>query len=395
MTVVTTRLDRLDAYQQHFTSTILETRERKGVQQVRLEASAFYPTAGGQACDTGWLDGANVTAVSEDDDGNLWHAVDSRLETGEEVMGQIDWMRRLEHMQQHTGEHILGQAFYRLERHVVAVSMEHAVCTLDLSGEVSWELAMRAELDANEAIWAAHPISTYELSDNQLETVPLRRAPKVSGLVRVVQIGTGLRDAFDYSACGGTHLHNSAEVGMLKIFKLERVRGTDTRVFFNCGSRLLGDYRFKHDFVAALGLRFSTALETVPIRTNAMLEELERSKREVAHLRGALALEISKSLTSPLSVLQLEDASLLPDLAKIVISRDGQIAILGAMDGGKAILTVACGKDVSIKAGELLKIGLAHIDGRGGGKPELAQGSGSRVEGLTAALEAMRAAASS
>jgi alanyl-tRNA synthetase len=247
---MTIRLDRADPYQQYFTSTILETRERKGVQQVRLGASAFYPTAGGQTCDTGWLGDTRVTGVSEDDDGSIWHAVEGKLEIGAEVTGQLDWVRRLEHMQQHTGEHILGQAFYRLERHVVAVSMEHAVCTLDLSGEVSWELAMRAEQHANEAIWAAHPISTYELPDDQLENVPLRRAPKVSGLVRVVQIGD-----YDHSACGGTHLKNSAEVGMLKIFKLERMRGVDTRAFFNCGSRLLGDYRFKHDFVAALGLR--------------------------------------------------------------------------------------------------------------------------------------------
>ena len=392
MNAMTTRLDRLDAYQQHFTSTILETRERKGVLEVRLTASAFYPTAGGQACDTGWIDGANVAAVSEDDDGNLWHAVDRHLEIGEEVMGQIDWARRLDHMQQHTGEHILGQAFYRFKHHVVAVSMEHAVCTLDLAGGVSWELAMRAELIANETIWAAHPISTYELPDTQLETVPLRRAPKVSGLVRVVQIGTGFRDAFDYSACGGTHLKSSAEVGLLKIFKLERVRGHDTRVFFNCGSRVLSDYRFKHDFISGLGLHFSTALEAVPARTNAMLEELERSKREVAGLRGRLAQEIAKGLTSPLIVLQLEDASLLPELAKIMISRAGSIALLGAIDNGKAMLTVACGTGATVKAGDLLKIGLPLIDGRGGGKPELAQGSGSRVEGLAAALEAMRAA---
>ena len=391
MTVVTTRLDRLDAYQQHFTSTVVETRERKGVQEIRLEGSAFYPTAGGQACDTGWLGTARVINVTEEN-GSVWHAIDGSLELNAEVTGQLDWARRLDHMQQHTGEHILGQAFYRLERHVVAVNMEHAVCTLDLAGAVGWELAMQAEQSANEAIWAAHPISTYELTDAQLERVPLRRAPKVSGLVRVVQIGTGFREAFDYSACGGTHLRSSAEVGMLKIFKLERIRGTDTRVFFNCGSRLLSDYRSKHDFVAALGLRFSAALEAVPTRTNAMLEELERAKREIAHLRNALALEIAKGLTDSLSVLQLEDASLLPDLAKIVVSKAGQIAILGAVDGGKAMLAVACGTGASAKAGDLLRVGLPHIDGRGGGKAELAQGSGLRVEGFAAALEAMRAA---
>ena len=126
-----------------------------------------------------------------------------------------------------------------------------------------------------------------------------------------------------------------------------------------------------------------------------MLEELERSKREIAHLRGALALEISQRLTDSLSVVQLEDASLLSDLAKIAVSRPGCIALLGAIQNGKAMLTVACGAGLTTKAGDLLRIGLPLIDGRGGGKPELAQGSGARVEGLAAALEAMRAAVSS
>jgi alanyl-tRNA synthetase len=290
-------------------------------------------------------------------------------------------------MQQHTGEHILGQAFFRRSKHVVAVNMEHAVCTLDLAGEVSWEAAMTAEQTANEAIWAAHRITTYEIPDTQLETVPLRRAPKVTGMVRVVQIGD-----YDYSACGGTHLQSSAEVGILKIFKLERVRGTATRVFFNCGSRLLSDYRFKHDFVASLGLRFSTALEAVPERVNVALEELVAAKREVSSLRVRLAAQIAASITEPVYVATLEDAALLPELAKVFAARPGQIAILGAMAESRAMIAVACGAGATAKAGELLKIGLPLIDGRGGGKPDLAQGSGLKPEGLGAALEAMRAA---
>ncbi len=381
------RLDRLDPYTREFDSAILETRERKGQFEVRLEASAFYPTAGGQACDTGTLGDARVLSVSEDDDGTIWHALEGTLEVGSDVHGAIAWMLRLDHMQQHTGEHILGQAFYRQDLHVVAVNMEHAVCTLDLAGDVTWAQAMQAEQTANDAIWAAHPIQTYELPDDQLETVPLRRAPKVSGMVRVVQIGD-----FDYSACGGTHLRSSAEVGMLKIFKLERIRGTDTRVFFNCGNRLLSDYRFKHDFVSHLGLRFSTALEGVPERINAQLEELTAAKREVAHLRLKLAQHIASSLTDAVNVAQLEDAALLPEVAKLIAATHGRIAILGAVSDARALLAVACGPGSNVKAGDVLKVGLPPIGGRGGGKPELAQGSGLRLEGLGAALEAMRAA---
>jgi alanyl-tRNA synthetase len=383
-----TRLDRRDAYRTEFSSVVQQIRERNGHVEVLLKETVFYPTAGGQACDTGWLGEIRVVEVSEDDDGNIWHVLEGNPPVvGAKLEGRIDWARRFDHMQQHTGEHILGQAFFRRDKHVVAVNMEHAVCTLDLAGEVSWEEVMLAEETANAAIWAAYPITTYEIPDSSLETVPLRRAPKVTGMVRVIQIGD-----YDYSACGGTHLHSSAEVGSLKIFKLERVRGTDTRIFFNCGSRLLSDYRFKHDFVSNLGLRFSTALEAVPERVNASLEELVAAKREVSSLRVRLAAQVAASVTESVYVAQLEDAALLPELAKIFAARPGQIAILGAITESRAMLAVACGAGANAKAGELLKLGLPFIDGRGGGKPDFAQGSGVKLEGLSAALEAMREA---
>jgi alanyl-tRNA synthetase len=385
---MTPRLYRLDAYQTQFTSTVLETRQRDDHTEIRLEATAFYPTAGGQACDTGVLADARVVETLEDDDGGIWHALEGNAPAlGSRISGEVDWARRRDHMQQHTGEHMLGQAFYRVDKHVVAVNMEGRVCTLDLAGDVSWDMAMEAERFTNEMIWSALPITTYEIPDTEIGRVPLRRTPKVSGLIRVVQIGE-----YDYSACGGTHLHSSAEVGMLKIFKLEKARGTDTRVYFNCGVRLLADYGFKHDFIAALGLRFSTAHERVPERTESALEESNAVKREVAALRARLAQEMAAGI-SGVVVRTLEDAALLPELAKACAAKPGVTAILGALDGSRVLLAVACGAGAAVKAGELLKLGLPFVDGRGGGRPELAQGSGSRLEGLHDALEVMRVAA--
>jgi alanyl-tRNA synthetase len=277
--------------------------------------------------------------------------------------------------------------FYRADRHVVAVNMEGKICTLDLAGDVSWDEATHAEQVANDAIWAAHPITTYEVPDTEIARIPLRRTPKVSGSIRVVQIGE-----YDHSACGGTHLRSSAEVGILKIFKLERVRGSDTRVFFNCGNRLLPDYRFKHDFVTALGLRFSTALERVPQHTMTLLEELTTARKDVANLRVKLAQTIASSHDERVVVLQLEDVALLGEVAKAFVSKPNTVAILGATDGSRVMLSVACGAGAGAKAGEVLKIGLPFVDGRGGGKPDLAQGSGSKLEGLPEALEAMRSA---
>jgi alanyl-tRNA synthetase len=353
-------------------------------QAVRLESSAFYPTAGGQACDTGTLGGVRVLATTEQD-GAIWHKLDGSLELGQTVLGTLDWARRFDHMQQHTGEHLLGQAFFRLKRHVIAVNMAHSVCTLDLGEETSWEMAMQAEEAVNQAIWASLPIQSYEIPDSQISSLPLRRTPKVSGQIRVVQIGE-----YDYSACGGTHTRTSSEVGMLKIFKLERIKSGATRVYFNCGGRLLSDYRFKHDFVSNLGLQFSTALENLPSRTQSALEELSAAKRQMALQKTKLAQYLAASFQSGVVLHELEDASMLVEVAKICTQRPNLLALLGAKEGGKAMLAVACGLGVNHNAVEVLKIGLPYIQGRGGGKPELAQGSGTNPHGLAAALEAMR-----
>jgi alanyl-tRNA synthetase len=290
----TRKLYRDDSYATTFNARVLEVNCDGDTTEVRLDRTAFYPTAGGQPHDTGVLE-AN---------GRVWRVVDVRESKGESVLthvltgsgqpeigasvtGQVDWSRRFDLMQQHTGEHILGQAFFRLSAHVIAVNMEGEVCTIDLAETVTDELALDAETIANEAVWNAHEITTYQVPDSEISSIPLRRTPKVSGLIRVVQIGD-----YDYSACGGTHMRNAAEVGIIKIYRLERVKG-GSRVYFNCGRRALEDYRWKHEFVSQLGLRFSTALENVPQRTDAALEELAQAKRDLGLMRTKYAAALA------------------------------------------------------------------------------------------------------
>ncbi len=377
---MTTKLYRQDAYQTSFSASVLEVDKNA----VRLDQTAFYPTAGGQPFDIGVLNELPVLETKEDNAGAIWHVLDGEIAVGSRVDGQINWQRRFDHMQQHTGEHILGQAFFRLKRYVIAVNMEHHICTLDLDQETDWTLALEAETLANQAIWAGYPISTYEVPDTEIASVPLRRTPKVTGLIRVVQIGD-----FDYSACGGTHTKNSGEVGILKILKLERIKGSATRVHFICGARVLEDYRFKHDFISALGLRYSSGIDKVPERTFAVLEELNQTRLEISQLRTQLAARIAAGFSKGVVVHMLEDAKLLSDLAKVCALRENLVAILGATDGTRAFITITCGSKTNQQAGELLKIGLPLIEGKGGGKSDLAQGSGSRVLGLEAALEAI------
>jgi alanyl-tRNA synthetase len=389
----TERLYRTESYARELTATVLDSSLVNGNLEVILDRTIFYPTAGGQANDLGMLEGRKVLDVRGlKSETTVVHVLEGSdmLEVGSSVTGSIDWTRRFDLMQQHTGEHILGQAFYRLEAHVIAVNMEREICTLDLEQTINEDMAFEAELAANQAIWAGHKIRCYEVHDSEISSVPLRRTPKVSGMIRVVQIGD-----YDFSACGGTHLKNSSEVGMVKILKLERIKGGATRVHFICGERCLHDYRFKHEFAVGLGLKYSTGVENVPARTEAMLDELTQSKRDLGSMRSKFAeLQFNAWLESDGSVIarELEDASLMNDLVKACSSKPGVIGMFGARVEGRAKLAIAVGPGANANAGELLKMGLEHVEGRGGGKPDVAQGSGTKPEGLTAALEAMRQA---
>jgi alanyl-tRNA synthetase len=380
---MTVQLFRSDAYMSSFIARVTEVRGLA----VCLSETAFYPGGGGQVHDLGTLNGLVVQKISLEDH-KIWHHLDSDLSLGTQVQGQLDWARRFDAMQQHTGEHLLGQAFFRLGRHVLAVNMEHSVCTLDLTEVTTWETAIQAEKIVNQMIVAALPISIYEVPDSEIQNVPLRRASKVQGLIRVVQIGD-----FDYTACGGTHTSKSSEVGLLKILKLERIKGTATRIYFNCGVRLLEDYRFKHDFISSLGLRFSSGLDQVPTRTVAALDELGQCKLEISQLRTQLAARIASSFLRGVVLHILQDAALLPELAKACVLRENLIAILGAVDGSRVLLAVTCGRNTKTQAKDILALGLPLIEGKGGGKSDLAQGSGLKTDGLEAALEVMRSLA--
>lgn len=390
MTETIKKLYRDDSYLKEFHANVLSVAVVSGNTEVVLDQTAFYPTAGGQAFDTGALNEARVLEVRESKgESQIVHVLEGQvaLEVRTEVVGKIDWSRRFDHMQQHTGEHMLGQAFFRQNAHVIAVNMERSICTLDLEQTVTEEMALEAERNCNQAIWANHQITSHEVHDSEIGNVPLRRTPKVSGLIRVVQIGD-----YDFSACGGTHLRSSGEVGMVKILKLERIKSGATRVYFICGARCLADYRFKHDFVSSLGHKFSTALEHVPARTEALLEELSACKKELSSLKTAHAEMLAATLLEksfPVVVHTLSDSGLLVDVAKAIAARAGAIGILGAIDGGRVLLAVAGGAGSSVHANDVLKVGLPFIDGKGGGKPDVAQGSGTNPNGLSAALDAM------
>jgi alanyl-tRNA synthetase len=396
----TLRLYRDNSYQRHFEATITDlqhSQDNAGQVVVSLDQSAFYPTAGGQQHDKGSIAGFAVIDVQNGPDDTVLHWLATPadgLAVGQSVAGVLDWARRFDFMQQHSGEHMLGQAFFRLGHHVIAVSMGETLCTLDLADSVDEDTIWQAETSANQAIYAAHAITCYEIDDSAVASLPLRRPPQVSGRIRIVQMGD-----YDYSACGGTHLANTSEVGIIKILKAERVKGGATRISFHCGLRALFDYRFKHQLVQGLARRFSVQEQQLAPRLEQGFSEQLEDKRQVASLREQLAqaqvalwqqgAELCGSVR--LLVQQVPDSSSFNDLAKAVAQYANTVAVFSAV-GERTFLAVA--SNSSLNANSLLQAGLGHIGGKGGGKPTFAQGSGLNHEGLSDALAAIRTAVS-
>jgi alanyl-tRNA synthetase len=389
------RLDQQDSYATHFTSTITAVRGN----QVSLAESLFYPNSGGQPHDTGTLNGIQVTNVLKDKDGEtVWHTLAGSLPLGARVRGVIDWPRRYRHMQRHSAQHLLSQAFVRLDRRfsTEAVSLTHPECTIDLAGQPDEAAMAEAEARASEVIYRALPIKSFAVDAGELARYPLRRPPKVSGRVRLVQIGD-----FDLSACGGTHVRTSAEAGPIKLLGYERIRRGLTRIRFICGHEALADYRDKHAQLTALTRQLSCSwreLEARLERLQASLKQQQQAadywQKQAAHQRAEALL--ADAQTTPRGklvrcILPEAEAALLPHLAAELVQSVEVIALLASRSKGQAKLLYACGASVTLDMRALLQASLPAIGGHGGGSAERAQGGGS-AKGLTQALALAEAA---
>ena len=378
-----------DSYKTSFQSVVLAAQGDR----VRLAETYFYPTSGGQPFDTGFLDFAGeraaVVAV-EVEDGHVWHRLEGPVpEVGAAVDGQLEWSRRYRHMQRHTAQHLLSQVFVQLSDafETRSVSLMGPVCTLDLGGSPAETDLQRAETLVNEICYRNLEIRSFEIDQSEVERYPLRRPPKVSGRVRLVQMGD-----FELSACGGTHLGSTAEALPVKLLRLERVKGGLARVHFRAGWEALEDFELKHDLVTALALEFNTQPAEVGARVEALKTELRTAQRSLTDTRRRLAQALAETLLQNqgslvVHTLDAADADLLGPLTQALVSRPGTAALLAAVTDGRAQLLFARADDVQADMREVLSAALASLNGRGGGSAARAQGSG-KAEGLAGALGA-------
>jgi len=376
--MTTTRLYYTDPLLTAFDAVVVSSDEAGGRSRIVLDRTAFYPTSGGQPFDTGRLGGLPVVEVADREDGVVEHVVEGRIEPGRTVRGEIDWPRRFDHMQQHTGQHVLSAAFVREGgAETVSFHLGRESSTIDLHREVGGREIARAETTANQVVWDSRPVVVRFVTDADAATLPLRKDPARPGELRLVEIAD-----VDLSACGGTHVPDTGRIGLIAVSGWERFKG-GTRVSFVCGGRALASHRRLRDLAASAGRALSigqdelvAAIERLQADAREQGRTLKRLHEDLAAHRGVALREQAETIGPYRVVLTVDSAAGAPELramATAVVSVPGFVAILVG-GGSPAPVVAARSADVVFDAGRWLRDATAALGGRGGGRPELAQG---------------------
>jgi alanyl-tRNA synthetase len=397
---MTKRLYYEDAYIKTFQAAVVERLAFNKRPAVVLDRTAFYPTGGGQPFDRGTLDGVKVVDVVARADGAVIHVLAGDL-PGDQVTGELDWARRFDHMQHHTGQHILSAAFWQAaEARTVGFHLGEESVTIDLDRPHIAPAALDTAEDlANQIVTQNLPVRIWFPTDEEMASLELRKEPTVEGKVRVVQIG-----AFDVVACGGTHVAHTGEVGVVKVLKLDK-RGEVTRVEFRCGGRALLDYRQKNALVNKLAAELTVghweideAVARLRAEDKSLRAELNRAH---ARLLESEAGELLKAAAEHGNLRIVRRASVdrqvrdLNQLASRLARSPHTVALLG-LAGDKAQLILARSDDLSHDMVPILKRALRVLGTeRGGGRPGFASGGGvpANLEQVKAALDEAESAA--
>ena len=390
---MTPRIYYTEPYRVTFDARVVACDEVDGRQNVVLDQTAFYPTSGGQPFDTGTLGGSAVTDVIDRDDGTIAHVVSGRVAVGDVVSGAIDWARRFDHMQQHTGQHELSAAFDRLfGARTESVHLGTTTATIDLGKAVSATQVAQAEDEANRIVWEDRPVHIRVASAEEAAAMPLRKESARTGSLRLIEV-----EGFDLSACGGTHVARTGGIGIIAVSGWEKFRD-GTRVEYLCGGRALARVRVWRNALAATQKHVSVAPEELAIAVERMQNESRVQQRAVRGLQERLAVHEAKALVARgvrvgdrlivVEALHGWDAQGLKALAVAAAAAEPGAAIALFTASVPALAVIARGATSGIDAGAVLKSLVATFGGKGGGKPDLAQGGG-----LNAAAETLVAAA--
>lgn len=375
--MTTERLYYTDPTLLEFEGRVIHTEQAGDRVATVLDRSAFYPTSGGQLCDIGTLAGTNVVEVVESDDGDVVHITESEIgSAGSTVGGVVNHLRRWKNRQMHTAQHILSQTFIKLfDLDTVSVHLGEEYGAVELNGDqISADQLERAEGHAGDIIAANLPIEIRFVSNEEASGLPLRKVPTREGTIRVIQIGQ-----FDWSACGGTHCLRTAEVGLLKIIGVERMRGR-ALVRFLSGVQAIADYRQRFQASEMLSRTLSCGIPDFVPRVEKLLSENKDLRRQSADLfkelipirAEALARRAERSGKVSVLVEEYGDPASGSQLATEIAVRIEGLAMIVA--GDKAMFAAA--ESAGLHAGDIAKEFASRLGLRGGGGPKAAQVGG-------------------
>lgn len=398
---MTERLYYADSYLKTFVAEVLEVKDGAA----RLNRSAFYPTSGGQPYDTGLLGGLRVTDVFIGEDGDVWHRTDGTLKVGTHVSGEIDWARRFDHMQQHAGEHMLaGKIHKKLGGFTIGLHLGAEVSTIDveLPGggmRVPEDVLDEIEDEVNRDIQRDIPIRCFFPTEQEMSALPLRKPPTVKDHIRVVLIGDE-RDG-ECVACGGTHPSSTGQIGLVRILDARPCRGK-MRVTFVCGMRALRDARMRSRAAERAAALLSVPVERLPEAAEGVLEREREAKARLERERTVQALKRADELWRAAEEIcgwrVVQDASdgldinALKEMASHLASLEKTIALIESrQEGGNWLTVFARTAGEGPHMGRLLSEAVKPLGGKGGGRPEFAQGGAPKAGAGALAAEALRA----
>ena len=376
----TEKLYYADPFLKEFTATVLDCQAGKNGYTVTLDRTAFYPEGGGQPADHGTLDGAAVTDVHEKN-GVIFHNVDRAVEIGKTVSGSIDWARRFDHMQQHSGEHICsGLICGRYGCDNVGFHMGTDIVTIDFNADIPWEELLEIEGQANRYIQEDHPIDIQFHRGAELDAIDYRSKKPLEGDVRIVAF-----PGADCCACCGTHVLRSGQVGLVKFLSVQKFR-EGVRIELLCGQRALDYLSRTWEQAKIIGQHLSVKPVDAAAAVERLEGELSALKMRCAGLEEAVFAGIAAEQAGKGNVL-LFQPPMKPDsvrkLADAVSKACGGLAAVFAGEGSHYAYALGRANGQDISAAVKALNGALH--GRGGGRNGFAQGS---VEAAQSAIEA-------
>jgi alanyl-tRNA synthetase len=339
---------------------------------VVLEETAFYPTGGGQPHDTGTINGVEVLDVFTDETGEVVHMTERMPETTH-AFCSLNWRRRFEHMQHHSGQHLLSAVCYTLyNARTVSFHLGQDYVTIDLDiSELNQSQMEKIEQIANEEIYRNRSIHSYYVTSEELAKLPLLKMPKVTENIRIVEI-----EGIEYNACGGTHVLRTGEIGIIKLFKAEKQKGI-IRLSFKCGSRALQDLNEGQQILGKIAAKFNTGRNEVISRIEKWEEERKRLESELAKVKEENNAYVAKELLLKkeedflFHVFDNKSFNEIKELAIKIAHEHNLFILFAATEENKVILVHNGTKNLS--CGKFLKEHLGSFNGKGGGNDKTAQ----------------------